>query len=195
MRRSLNPFTPLRRRAKRVYHWFRTQRDIARHPRRHREATERLQRLGIVRSILVVCYGNICRSPYMAVMLKSLLPKVDVSSAGFVGAGRRVPEHSLTLATRRGLDLAPHLSRVVTHPILSAADLIVVMDERQARSLTKGFGVPAERIVLAGDLDPRGDTGRTIRDPWRQPIDVFETSFARLDRCARYLASQIKYVP
>jgi protein-tyrosine phosphatase len=140
--------------------------------------------LAPLRSILVVCHGNICRSPYLAAVLRRALPGVQVASAGFVGAGRPVPAHSLTVASRRGLDLTSHRSQLVTHAAIAQADLVIVMDGRQAAFLQAGYGVSQRRVVVAGDLEFRPGTARAIEDPWHKELDAFEASFARLERCA-----------
>jgi protein-tyrosine phosphatase len=161
------------------------------HPARQRALATRLRNLPRPESVVVICYGNICRSPYLEAVLRKSLPDVRVMSAGFVGAGRGVPQHSSTLAEIRGLDLSAHKSQLITSDILSDGDLFIVMDAAQARALRKGFHVPAERIVIAGDLDPVSGLGRTIRDPWGQTIEAFEASFARLDRIGARFASLI----
>ena len=95
-----------------------------------------------------------------------------------------MPQLSLEVSARRGLDLSRFRSRPIFDDDVSNANLIMVMDARQARRLRKLFLVDAERIVVAGDLDPKSSSTRAIRDPWKQMVDVFESSFARLDRCA-----------
>ena len=127
----------------------------------------------------------------MEALLKRALADVAVSSAGFVGPGRTVPAHSLTVAARRSLDLSAHRSRLLTKGIVGDADLVIVMEARQAQVLRHAFGGIAAHVVIAGDLDPAGLDGRTIRDPWSQPIEVFEESFARLDRCAEVVVSEL----
>jgi len=141
------------------------------------------------RRVLVVCYGNICRSPYLEAVLKRAMPDVRVESAGFVGPGRVVPPFALTVSAQRGLDLSRFRSRQLVPAIVRDADIIVVMDAYQARYLERYFGVPRKRIVVAGDLDPLPSATRAIVDPWEQPMDVFVSSFNRLDRCAAALAS------
>ena len=190
----MNPLKTLRNAAKRVRNTMRLRLESALHPRRHQAATQQLLGMERPRSIIVICYGNICRSPYLEAVLRQALPDVEVSSAGFVGAGRGVPDHSLTLSERKGLDLSRHLSQVVTRPLLDRQDLAIVMDERQARMLHQGFDMPLDRIVIAGDLDPESGL-RAIRDPWRQPLHVFESSFTRLERIAAQLVSIIGPTP
>ena len=168
--------------------------DASRHGERRREVAERLAALGRPRSIMVVCYGNICRSPYLAALLRRAMPDVAVSSAGFIGAGRPVPEHAATLASREGIDLSPHRSQLIPRDALLSTDLVIVMSERQAHSLRAGFGVARQRIVIAGDLDPVRGERREIHDPWNQPIEVFAATFARLARCADDLVATVNGV-
>lgn len=178
--------------AKRAYHTIRNLPDRLLHRRRHDTLRTRLSRAHAPRRILVVCYGNVCRSPYLEAVLQRALPKTEVSSAGFVGADRAVPEASLAISAKRGLDLSRFRSRPLVPSVVTGADLIVVMDARQAQEIAARFPVNRGRIVIAGDLDPKFDRTRGIRDPWNQPSEVFEESFDRLDRCAAVLVSLLE---
>jgi protein-tyrosine phosphatase len=178
--------------AKRAYHAMRNLPDRLLHRRRHDAVRRRLSIAHAPRKILVVCYGNVCRSPYLQAVLQRALPKAEVSSAGFVGADRAVPDASLTISAKRGLDLSRFRSRPLVPAVVTGADLIIVMDARQAEEIAARFPVNRARIVIAGDLDPKFDQTRAIRDPWNQPREVFETSFNRLDRCAAVLVSVLE---
>ena len=181
----------VRKRAGAAYRATRHATERLLHPGRHRTVAKRLAKLRRPKSVLVICYGNICRSPYLAAVLQRDLPGIAVSSAGFTSPGRGVPEHSITLSSQRGLDLKAHRSRLVTREMLRRNDLIIVMDALQARSLTKGFGADPARVVVAGDLDPEPGPSRAILDPWRQPVAVFAESFERLERCAEGLLASL----
>ena len=162
------------------------------HRRRHVAALERLEREQRPRKILVVCYGNVCRSPYLQAVLQRALPDLEVMSAGFYGSDRPVPEASLTLSARRGFDLSRFRSRPLTQATVSSAELVIVMDSNQASQMARMFRANPARIVIAGDLDPRFEVRRAIRDPWNQSADVFESSFNRLDRCAAALVTALQ---
>jgi len=110
-------------------------------------------------------------------------------SAGFFGSDRPVPQISVTLSAKRGLDLSRYRSRPLTQSTIGNADLVIVMDSYQARQLERTFPINRARIVIAGDLDPRFDASRAITDPWNRSSDVFASSFDRLDRCAATLVS------
>lgn len=146
--------------------------------------------------ILVLCHGNICRSPYAAGALRRRLPpelrsRVVVESAGFIGPGRRPPPEALEVARERGVDLSAHVSAVVEAGAARRADLVLAMDPWQARAARRGFGVPGERVVLLGDMDPEPVDARTIPDPILQPREAFEATFARIDRCVAACASAL----
>lgn len=146
--------------------------------------------------ILVLCHGNICRSPYAEGALRRRLPPglrewVVVESAGFIGPGRRSPPEALEVARERGVDLFAHVSTVVDAGAVGRADLILAVDPWQARAVRARFGVPAERVVLLGDVDPERIEARTIRDPILQPREVFEASFARIDRCVEVCVAEL----
>jgi protein-tyrosine phosphatase len=183
----------LRSRAGRMWRTLRHTIERLLHPVRRSRARRRLSQAPRPHRILVICLGNICRSPYLEASLRKQLPDIAVESGGFLGPGRQVPNFSSIVSTRRGYDLSAHRSRVLTTEITENADLLVVMDARQARRLRHELRVPAERILIAGDIDPWAIETRTIKDPFRQPIDAFETCFDRLDRIGRAIADALNH--
>jgi len=161
------------------------------HPRRHWLALARVAQGSRPRTILVVCYGNICRSPYLQAVLQRALPDIAVSSAGFIGRGRLVPPASLQVSARRGFDLRRFRSQLISPDSTRRADLIIVMDAEQARAIRRRFRVSSARVVVAGDLDPQSSPTRAIPDPFSQSVEAFESSFDRLDRCAKSLVNAL----
>jgi protein-tyrosine phosphatase len=139
-----------------------------------------------------VCHGNICRSPYLQLVLQRALADLSVTSAGFVGSDRAVPQIAVSLGATRGFDLSRHRSRPLTKSKVTSADIVIVMDSDQAVELARLFPMDRARIVVAGDLDPRFDVSRAIVDPWNRSREVFEASFDRLDRCAATLVSILR---
>jgi protein-tyrosine phosphatase len=125
-------------------------------------------------------------------VLQRALPDLAVKSAGFFGSDRAVPEISVALSAKRGLDLSQYRSRPLTRSMVENADLVIVMDSGQLRQIKMLFPVNRTPIVVAGDLDPKFHSGRGITDPWNQSSDVFESSFDRLDRCAATLVSVLQ---
>jgi protein-tyrosine phosphatase len=181
----------LRRTAGRLYRGIRSFPERLLHRRRHRTVVRRLAGMPRVTEILVICYGNVCRSPYLETVLRAALPGVRVHSAGFVGAGRAVPEHAAAVAADRGHDMSAHRSRLVSHEMVAAADLVLVMDEHQANELALRYQASAARLLVAGDLDPAPLGLRKVDDPWGKPRAAFEASYTRLERCAEALVTNL----
>lgn len=177
-------FHRIRATAASVWHLTRTAPDPWLHPWRRRRAVGRIARVR-PRSVLMVCLGNICRSPYAATRLSSRLngQTVRVSSGGFIGPDRRSPDHAQAAAAALGVDLSAHRSRVVTNEILNAHDLVVVMEPSQRSTLSRQHGVPADRILVLGDLDPEPIQSRIIADPYGKSEATFLECYRRIDRC------------
>lgn len=158
------------------------------HPYRRRRARRTLQR-SRADSLLIVCLGNICRSPYAERRLREEFggEAPSVTSAGFIGPGRPSPEVARRLAMARGIDLEDHRSRVLTPGMLSGAELVVVMSGAQRRDLRREFGDCSAPVILLGDLDPDPVDRRKITDPFDCSEAVFRAVFDRIDRCCREL--------
>jgi len=108
-----------------------------------------------------------------------------------MGPDRPSPEEAVAAAGERGVDLAPHRSRLVTPALVAQADLVLVMDAIQGRKLRAMFRLPTRRLALLGDFDPEPISTRAILDPVEQPIDVFRTCYARIERCVDALAAAL----
>ena len=156
------------------------------HAWRRRAVVRALRARPEPRAILVVCHGNICRSPFAAALLSRALGPagVLVASAGFVGPGRPVPAEGSIAAARRGVDLSAHRSQLLTPMLAAEAEIILVMDARQQRMVCERFGRSPADVWLLGDLDPDAIATRAIHDPVEQPLEAFEESYARIERCA-----------
>src|SRR5256884_5706638 len=83
-----------------------------------------------MKTILLVCTGNICRSPLAAALLERALNErgldaIAVSSAG-TGAwgGAPVSEGAYLVGLERGVDLSGHRAELLTREMGDGADLI-----------------------------------------------------------------------
>ena len=157
------------------------------HPWRRRRAASALRLRLPVERTLILCYGNICRSPYAEYRLrKKLSAKVagvdldmDIASAGFFGPDRRSPEAAVQAAGERGIDLAPHRSQLATPALVVGQDLVLVMTRKQARDARKAF--PDAFVLHLGDLDPGIPSQRDIPDPYGHSPKFFAEVYARID--------------
>lgn len=141
------------------------------------------------RRILVVCYGNIYRSPFVADGLRRALPnEVEVRSAGFhPKPGRAAPSRHVEISRKYGVDLSSHRSTCLGSEELQWPDLIVLMDRHNWQALT-AMGVDDDRLVWLGVMD---DGSVEIPDPYGQDDATIERIIERLSDCTVRLAERI----
>jgi len=130
-------------------------------------------------TILVVCDGNICRSPTAAAMLKLHCPHRDVSSAGLVGlVGHEMDGKAREVAASHGLYCPPHQGRRLDSELCGQADLVLVMERRQRDELMKLFPAGSGKVMLLSHWCG----GEDIPDPYRRDRDTFEHVYQLMDR-------------
>ena len=157
--------------------------DGRRHPARRTRANARLETLS-PRSVLFVCLGNICRSPYAACVLGARSHgRIEADSVGFIGPGRAPPDEALTVARARGIDHSGHLSKTVLAEHLAQADAVFIFDRFNAQKLSRTPGARMDRVFWLGDFDPEWTGRRAILDPWGKPVEEFAATFEQIDRC------------
>ncbi|MEK9505826.1 arsenate-mycothiol transferase ArsC [Gaopeijia maritima] len=157
------------------------------HPGRRRAALARAQARSD-RSVVFICYGNICRSPFAELWMRRHDPDgaARYLSAGFRPGGRSSPDTAIAVsADRFDLDLRPHVSRGLDE--VPEGDHLWVVMERVHRQGLMAEGVPADDIVYLGDLDPGPVERRAIIDPYGRDPEVFEAIYDRIVRCLREL--------
>lgn len=143
-------------------------------------------------SVLVVCVGNICRSPVAERVLSAKLAErgggIDVTSAG-VGAivGRPADDTAAMVAAANGVSLEGHLARQFTHQIGLAQDLILVMEPRHRQDIIKNAPDLSGRVMLFDHW--RG--GQGIPDPFRRAREFHETIFHQIDAAATDWATKL----
>ena len=130
----------------------------------------------MIKRVLVVCIGNICRSPMAEGLLKNALPNVQVSSAG-LGAlvGHGADPIALGLMAEAGVDIAAHRARSLTDQIARDADLILVMDEQQKQQIAQQYPYTRGKVFRLAKA-----AKQDIPDPYRQSPEVFQSVFAQI---------------
>lgn len=137
--------------------------------------------------LLVVCTGNICRSPVGAALLAQALPGHRIASAG-LGAlvGHPADATAAWLAEADGLDLSAHRARQIDAEMVRQADLILVMSEGQRLALAERFPFVTGKTMRFGRWLPSdAGTGADIPDPYRRNEEVFVRVHLQLTEAAR----------
>jgi len=139
--------------------------------------------------ILVVCSGNICRSPYAAAYLQRRLAAmgvtgIEVHSAGTLGILSSPPSpETLRLAQADGLDLSSHRSQGLSFEQVDEADIILVMEEAHRAILTERFPECRGRVHLLSEFHPSvraAAAAPDIFDPIGMPLTDYRRCFALL---------------
>ena len=142
--------------------------------------------------ILVVCHGNLCRSPAAEQFLKRRLStqRFEISSGGlFHQENIPTPQDYVREARSFGLDLSDHRSRTTSPLLAEWADLILFMD-RSNRDLLLDFG---EGAVRKSAWLGAWDSGRSlvIPDPYGRSSSVMRQVLGRLLRASEALAKEL----
>ncbi|SSY80962.1 low molecular weight protein-tyrosine-phosphatase [Alysiella crassa] len=141
--------------------------------------------------VLVVCVGNICRSPTGEYLLKQRLPKHEIASAG-VGAlvDKPADPQAQAVAQQHGVDLSPHIARQLTPEIAAQYDLILVMEQGHIDAVSKISPSARSKTMLFGQWLPQGR--RDIADPYRQSDEMFQIVYTQLKQAADLWAEKLK---
>jgi protein-tyrosine-phosphatase len=149
-----------------------------------------------IRSLLFVCKGNICRSPFAGWLAARLAPEYGLAACRFESAGivpsrdGRCPPEAIAAALPYGVDLHGHTPAVLSGHLGQQFDLIVAMDAQQFAELRRRWPHWRRKIVLLSLLDPEPGGARhryNIVDPYGRPSEVFTACYARVERSLRTL--------
>jgi protein-tyrosine phosphatase len=133
-----------------------------------------------IRRVLVICHGNICRSPFAGALLSHRTSAIGVRSAG-IDAREGAPAEAGAIRAARafGIDLDLHTAHRVEADDIEWADLILGMEGHQAAWIEQRWPARWSRTRLLGEYLPMPPYA--IEDPWGQSDEIFEATFARID--------------
>ncbi len=143
-------------------------------------------------SILVVCVGNICRSPVGERLLAARLAErgssVAVSSAG-IGAlvGHAADETATAVATENGISLDGHVARQFSRELGLAHDLILTMEPGHRREIINAAPDISGRVMLFDHWLG----GKGIADPYRHSRQFHEEVFSLIDKAGTAWAEKL----
>jgi len=128
--------------------------------------------------VLMVCLGNICRSPMAEFMLRDAAAQaglaIEVESAGVSAeVGRPATFEARAVLAEIGVSGEGHVARVLTEQMLRDADLVLVATESLMRRVMQFDNADADKTkLMLGDAD--------LPDPWGMSLDDYRRTAREL---------------
>ncbi|SES63002.1 low molecular weight protein-tyrosine-phosphatase [Thalassotalea agarivorans] len=140
-------------------------------------------------NILIVCVGNICRSPSAEVILKELLPNKDISSAGIHAVvGADIESNAANQLNIHGHPYNTHQATQLTEELAARAELILVMEKKHQQILMQKYPSASGKIMLLGKWNCDED----IPDPYKKDTVAFEHAYNQINKHCALWADKIK---
>ncbi len=146
--------------------------------------------------ILMVCLGNICRSPLAEGLLASKLPKkkfvVDSAGTGNWHVGKQPDDRSIAVAQKNGLDITYQKGRQFTVFDFDAYDYIYVMDNTNYNDLiamAKNESQKEKVELILNELFPGENVD--VPDPYYGVAFGFDNVYRMLDESCEAIAKKL----
>jgi protein-tyrosine phosphatase len=142
-------------------------------------------------SVLLVCLGNICRSPLAEAALRQecaaagLNVIIDSAGTGDWHVGHAPDERAQAVASRNGVDIGHLRARQVTTSDFHDFDHIIALDNQNLRDLVAMR--PAHAVVNLSLLFDHvaGRAGEDVADPYYGAEDGFDQTWAEVTEAAK----------
>ena len=145
--------------------------------------------------ILMVCLGNICRSPLAEGILRSKLSSdfyIDSAGTGHWHVGNPPDARSVDIARKRGLDISNLRGRQFSKKDFTDFDYIYVMDSQNYRDVIEQASNENEKAkvkLILDEIFPGENVD--VPDPYYGLQDGFEKVFDMLETASETIAEKL----
>ena len=146
--------------------------------------------------IVMVCLGNICRSPLAEGILASKLPKdkftVDSAGTGSWHIGQSPDDRSVAVAQKNGLDISYQRGRQFSRTDFDTFDYIFVMDNSNYDNVIALAETKEQKekvILIMNELYP--SQNKDVPDPYFGMHNGFDIVYAMLDEACDVIAQKL----
>ncbi|MEX5213773.1 MAG: hypothetical protein NW703_06370 [Nitrospiraceae bacterium] len=148
-----------------------------------------------IRSVLFLCKGNICRSPFAAEYFRLNAEKrgvsMEVRSAGLeTTPGKPAHQYARLVAKQQGVSLEAHVTSLLGARWIEDADIIIVMELAQKDRVASLYPKVRDKVVLLGAVSP--DCPLEIDDPYSGTIEDFQVCFGHIRKGCEALVARIE---
>ena len=147
--------------------------------------------------VLMVCLGNICRSPLAEGILKSKVDSkkvfVDSAGTGNYHIGGLPDKRSIAVAKKHFIDITDQRCRQFTISDFDTFDMIYVMDnanKRDVLSLARNENDKSKVCMVLNELFP--DENIDVPDPYYGGENGFENVYELLDKACTIISKKLK---
>jgi protein-tyrosine-phosphatase len=144
-------------------------------------------------TLLFICYGNICRSPFAEGYFRNLRDDsqhaITAQSAGIhIQEGRPTPYTAQVVAEEFGVDLSTHASVCVTAELIRWAGAIVCMDVENHEHISRRYQDAQNKLFFLGSFGPQ--FAPHIPDPWGKCTEEFRKCYGLIATSVEALAER-----
>lgn len=143
--------------------------------------------------ILMICLGNICRSPLAEGILKSKIhSKHTVASAGTIGmhTGSSPDPRSQNIAASKGLDISTQCAQQFRREFFEEYDKIFCMDQNNLKDILAQAKRQDHRNKVSLLLEDAGCKEKEVPDPYFGGEEGFRKVYDMLDEACESIADK-----
>ena len=140
-------------------------------------------------SILVVCVGNICRSPAGERILAKSCPSLRVESAGIAALEGHAADKTMSeISSQYGISLDGHIARQFTAEMAADFDLILALEKGHIRVINEKAPTVSGKTMLLGQWL----SAQEIADPYRKSDEFHRLVFDQVSAACAGWAQKLE---